>query len=147
MDVSPRQNPAYRLSLAATAMMRRIWTGMLILYAAGVFALSHLPVTVGELPFPFFDKCFHAAEFALFFVLAWKAMNRRALPAFALTAVYAGTDELHQLFVAARTASALDYSADLLGAMIALLVLESAARLWRFRRHRILARDHSKVES
>ena len=147
MDVSPRQNPAYRPSLAVMAMKRRLWYGFLILYAGGVFALSHLPATPAEPPFLHFDKCFHAAEFALFLVLAWKAMDRHALRSFLLTAVYAGTDELHQLLVATRTASALDYSADLLGAVIALLLLECASRLWRFRTRRILDRDQSKVES
>jgi len=138
MDVSPRQNPAYRLSLDEIPMKRRVWCGLLFLYAGAVFALSHLPVSPARPPFAHFDECFHAAEFALFFVLAWKATDRRTPLAFVLTAVYAGTDELHQLFIASRTASALDYLADLLGATIALLVLEPFRRLWRFRRRRIL---------
>jgi VanZ family protein len=127
-------------------MTRRVWTAFLALYAGAIFALSQSPVAVSEPLFPHFDKCFHAAEFAVFFALAWKAMNRRALLSFALTAVYAGTDELHQLFVITRTASALDLAVDLLGATIALLVLEFGRRLWRFRRRRILDRIHSKVE-
>jgi VanZ family protein len=131
----------------STAMRRRIWCSLLVLYAGAIFALSQMPITVGEPPFPHFDKCFHAAEFALFLALAWKATSRRALLAFVLTGVYAGTDELHQLFVAMRTASALDFAADLLGAMIALLVLEFGRRLWQFGRRRILGRVQSKVES
>ncbi len=128
-------------------MKQRIWCALLALYAGAIFALSQFPVTVGDPPFPHFDKCFHAAEFALFFALAWKATDRRALLSFVLTAVYAGTDELHQLFVITRTASALDLAVDLLGATIALLVLEFGRRLWRFRKRRILGRIHSKVES
>ena len=128
-------------------MKQRTWYGILALYAGAIFALSQCPVTAGEPPFPHFGTCFHAAEFALFLALAWKATNRRALLSFALTAVYAGTDELHQLFVITRTASALDLAADLLGAAIALVVLEFGWRLWRFRRRRILGRIHSKVES
>ncbi len=128
-------------------MKQRIWCALLALYAGAIFALSQCPVTVGDPPFPHFDKCFHAAEFALFFALAWKATSRRALLSFVLTAVYAGTDELHQLFVITRTASALDLAIDLLGATIALVVLEFGRRLWRFRRRRILGRIHSKVES
>jgi VanZ family protein len=147
MDVSPRQNPAYRLSLPSfIPMRRRIWCALLALYAGAIFALSQLPITVSEPPFPHFDKYFHAAEFALFLALAWKATNRRVLLSFALTAVYAGSDELHQCFVAMRTASAVDLAADLLGAAIALLVLEFRQRLWPFVRHRILGRIHSKVE-
>ena len=146
MDVSPRQDPAYRLSLASITMKRRIWWGILIVYAGAIFALSHTPVAAGELPFPHFDKCVHAAEFALFFALAWKALRRRALSAFLLTAFYAGTDELHQLFVATRTASALDWIADLIGAAIALALLLLGPRLLGFLRHRILDRNHSKAE-
>jgi VanZ family protein len=134
-------------SLSPSITMRRhIWCGFLVLYAGAIFALSQMPVTAGELPFAHFDKYFHAAEFALFLALAWKATNRRPLLSFALTAVYAGTDELHQLFVMTRTASALDLAVDLLGAAIALLVLEFGQRLWRLGTRRILGRTHSKVE-
>ncbi len=128
-------------------MRRWFWWGLLILYAGAIFALSHAPVAVGELPFPHFDKCLHAVEFALFFAVAWKAMNRRVLPTFVLTAIYAGTDELHQLFVVMRTASALDLAADLLGATIALLVLASGRRVLAYLSRRILGRNRSKVES
>ena len=128
-------------------MRCRIWAGVLMLYAGAIFGLSQLPVTVGEPPFHHFDKCLHAAEFALFFVLAWKAADRRISVSFLATAVYAGTDELHQLFVATRTASALDFAADLVGATIALAFVEAVRRLWRFGRRRILSPIDTKVES
>ncbi len=118
----------------------------MILYAGAIFALSHASIAAGEPPFQHFDKVFHAAEFALFFAVAWKATGRRLLPTFVLTAVYAGTDELHQMFVATRTASALDLAADLLGATIALLVLASGRRLLAFLSRRILGRIQPKVE-
>ena len=127
-------------------MERRIWCVFLVLYAGAVFALSQMPVSGGELPFAHFVNCFHAAEFGLFLALAWKATNRRALLSLALTTFYAGTDELHQLFVITRTASALDLAADLVGAMIALLVLTLGQRLWRFGSQRILDRNRSKVD-
>ncbi len=133
--------------LSANAMRRRIWYALLALYAGAIFALSQAPVPVSAPPFPYYDKCFHSAEFALFFVLARMATGRRALLPLVLTAVYAGSDELHQLFVVTRTASAFDLAADLVGAMLALLALELARRLWRFRARRILGRAHSKVES
>jgi len=128
-------------------MRRRLWTALLVLYAGAIFALSQMPVSVGEPPFAHFDKVLHAAEFALFAAIASRATDRRLLFSFVLTAVYAGTDELHQLLVATRTASALDFGADLLGAALALLALEAASRLLGSRRRRILARSHSKVES
>ncbi len=146
--MSPRDRIRLIGSLSPSiAMKRRFWWGLLILYAGAIFALSQTPLVVGEPPFPLYDKCFHAAEFALFFAVAWKAVNRRPLPAFLLTAIYAGTDELHQLFVATRTASALDLGADLLGATIALLVLVFGRRLLGFSSRRILGRNQPKVES
>jgi len=134
-------------SLSFGAMRRRIWTALLILYAGGIFALSQLPLGAGEPLFPHIDKCFHAAEFAVFFALAWVATGRRTVAAFLLTFFYAGTDELHQLFVATRTASALDLGADMLGAAFAALLLPPLARLWALLRRRILRPQHSKVES
>jgi len=147
MDVSPRLNPAYRLSpLLHTLMKRYVWHALLIAYAAAIFVASQLPVSGGEPPFPHFDKLLHAAEFAVFFALAWKATRHRRLVAYVMTAVYAGVDELHQLFVATRVTSSLDLAADLFGALVALLLLEIAHRLWLSRTHRILDRRHSKVE-
>lgn len=128
-------------------MRHPVWWTLLLIYAAAIFAVSHTPVSVGEPPFAHFDKLLHAAEFAVFLALAWKATGRRLLVSFLLTAVYAGTDELHQFFVATRVASSLDFAADLLGAAVALVVLEFSWRLWRSQRHRILDRIHSKVES
>ena len=125
MDVSPRQNPAYRLSLATITMKRRIWWGLLIFCFATIFALSHTPVGADRPLFPHFDKCFHASEFALLFAIAWRALDC-LLPALLLSVVCAGTDELHQVFVATRTASGLDFAADVFGAAIALLLLSLA---------------------
>jgi len=128
-------------------MRKPLWTALLLLYAGAIFALSQMPLKPGDPPFPHYDKCLHAAEFAVFGGLAWKATGRRARPAFLLGAVYAGTDELHQLFVATRSASSLDFAADLAGILFALAVLEFARRLWGIRRQRILTRIHSEVES
>jgi len=128
-------------------MKRRLWIALLVLYAAAIFVVSHRSVSVGEPPFPHVDKLLHAAEFALFFALAWKATNRRFALSALLTVAYAGTDELHQLFVATRTASALDFGADLVGALLAALLLTFGGRLWAVLRARILRPSHSEVES
>jgi len=142
MDVSPRQNPAYRLSLRfpLPTTSHRFWIGSLVLYAAAIFALSHTPVRLGPPPFAHFDKLLHAAEFGLFAVLAWKATRGRRLASFLLTATYAGIDEIHQLLVTARTASSLDFAADLVGALLALLLVTAAGRLWRAARTRRILR-------
>jgi VanZ family protein len=70
-------------------------------------------------------KLGHVSEFAVLAVLwyrslAWDGRVRRpkaALAAFALTLGFAGLDEVHQAFVATRTASVLDVGWDGLGAL------------------------------
>lgn len=70
-------------------------------------------------------KLGHVSEFAVLAVLwyrslTWDGRARRtqaALVAFALTLVFAGLDEVHQAFVATRTASVLDVGWDGLGAL------------------------------
>lgn len=98
---------------------RVVWSILLILYAGAIFALSSLPLTGGEpfLPFPNGGKLLHFMEFSLFFFLCWKAVpaRRRVLCSLLITAFYAGSDEIHQIFVATRTASLLDWLADFAG--------------------------------
>ena len=98
---------------------RVVWSILLTLYAGTIFALSSLPLTGGEplLPFPNGDKLLHFLEFSLFFFLSWKAIpvRRRVLCSLLITALYAGSDEIHQIFVATRTARLLDWLADFAG--------------------------------
>jgi VanZ family protein len=82
--------------------------------AAGVEA-AHFAIRKGA----------HVAEFALLGVLwyrglAWGARTwqpRKALAAFGLSVLCAGLDEVHQAFVATRTASLLDVVWDSAGAL------------------------------
>jgi VanZ family protein len=70
-------------------------------------------------------KLGHVSEFAILAVLwyrslTWERQARRpkvALAAFALTLAFAGLDEVHQAFVATRTASVTDVGWDGLGAL------------------------------
>ena len=70
-------------------------------------------------------KLGHVSEFAILAVLwyrslTWERQARRpkaALAAFALTLAFAGLDEVHQAFVATRTASMMDVGWDGLGAL------------------------------
>ncbi len=98
---------------------RVVWSILLILYAGAIFALSSFPLTGGEplLPLPNGDKLLHFMEFSLFFFLSWKAIpaRRRVLCSLLITTLYAGSDEIHQIFVATRTASLLDWLADFAG--------------------------------
>ncbi len=129
---------------------RVVWSILLILYAGAIFALSSLPLTGGEpfLPFPNGGKLLHFMEFSLFFFLSWKAVpaRRRVLCSLLITALYAGSDEIHQIFVATRTASLLDWLADFAGGAAAasltiLLVRTSLFTAWG---RRILGRCDKK---
>ena len=143
MDVSPRQNPAYRPSPGTGPDVSRgriAWAVFLVVYAAGIFALSSFPIGEGatRLPFMRFDGLIHAAEFAVLFVLARQAMGTTA-GALLTSIVYAGSDEWHQSFVTARTASIADFGFDVLGIFVAALVYAG------FRRRRLLARRCRRI--
>lgn len=73
-------------------------------------------------------KLIHAAEYALLWLLWWRALRtvlapERAVPAALLVAVaYAVSDEYHQSFVHGRNGSPLDVAIDALAAGAAALV-------------------------
>jgi hypothetical protein len=123
-----------------------VWPILLILYAGAIFILSSLPLTGGEpiLPFSNGDKLLYFLEFSLFFFLSWKAIptRRRMLCSLLITALYAGSDEIHQIFVATRTASLLDWLADFAGGAVAagLTILLSRTSLFTAWGRRILGR-------
>ena len=80
-------------------------------------------------------KCAHMAEYALLALLVWRALRRPvrrdrrpwrwSQAGFALlgTALYAGSDEIHQLFVPTREGKFADVMIDAAGAALALLAL------------------------
>jgi hypothetical protein len=145
MNVSPRQNPAYRLSLRFLRALRRSrWGLLLLLYAALITGISHVELSSGSgMLFPGADKIFHGVEFALFGWLAWMTCRRRVLPALLLSAAFAGLDELHQAFVPGRDACLLDALADVGGALLALLIASKGRALWGLLHSRILSRNDS----
>jgi VanZ family protein len=102
------------------------WLAPLVLMAA-IFFFSAQPNldsglglidTIGR-------KLVHFAEYALLALLWWRALRTRlddrraALAAFAITALYAASDELHQSFVEGRAGSPLDWLIDCAGAGVA----------------------------
>jgi len=155
MDDSPRQDPAYRPSppmpAGCRSRGRTRWVAVLVAYAAGVFALSSLPAggSSGILPVLHGDKILHFLEFALFYVLAWKAFpSRGRFVVFVLAVAYAATDELHQLAVPTRDASLIDWLADVAGAAVGALSTLLLIRLPLLRSSdtRILATDDDHKE-
>ena len=80
-------------------------------------------------------KFVHASEYALLCFLWWRALRTRfdgihaLLPAWAITTLYAVTDEYHQTFVAGRHGTWVDVVIDSCGAaVLALLVLRARRR-------------------
>jgi VanZ family protein len=104
-----------------------------VLMMAVIFAFSSIPST--EMPnFGLFDllikKGGHATGYGLLALSFWFALcwDRRWLwMAFVLTALYAGSDEFHQSFVAGRYPSLVDVGIDACGAIFALSIA------WLFR--------------
>ena len=137
MDVSPRQNPAYRPSLSLgvtrstmTSRKQLLWSLLLAAYATAIFLLSSLPLGGGTpfLAFPGRDSLLHATEFGVFFLLARKAFGQGWV-ALLVTALYAGSDELHQILVPTRDASLVDVAFDLVGACTAAAITAVTRRI------------------
>jgi len=74
-------------------------------------------------------KVVHFGEYALLCFLWWRALRtqmpvaRAALLAFAISSVYAATDEWHQSFVEGRHGTPVDWAIDTAGAGTAALAL------------------------
>jgi VanZ family protein len=85
-------------------------------------------------------KCAHITEYAILALLCWIALPSRAAPGkwewsrarnvLLLVAIYAATDECHQLFVPSRQASIIDVLIDTLGGALGLLFVWIVGR-WR----------------
>lgn len=86
----------------------------------------------------FIRKTAHFTEYFVFFLLLYRGIRgaRRgwhwswALGAWFIAAAYSALDEIHQSFVASRTASAWDSLLDSTGALVALFVLFLLYRLF-----------------
>jgi VanZ family protein len=88
-------------------------------------------------------KSAHVTEYMILALLLWRALQkpgthppswqwRVAAHSALLAILYAGSDELHQLFVASRQASVVDVLIDTSGAVLGLLFLWGIGR-WRKR--------------
>ena len=114
-------------------------------HTAGVFAaiLHWFAPSLSETAFEtihfFIRKSAHLAEYFIFYLLLYRGIRGArigwhwswAFAAWFIAAAYAALDEIHQSFVASRTASARDSLLDSAGAFVALLVLFLIHRLRR----------------
>lgn len=83
----------------------------------------------------FIRTCAHCLEFTGLAVLVFNALycsfgHSRPFLAFAITAAYAASDEVHQLFVEGRACQITDFFVDCLGAAIGITVLWAAIILF-----------------
>jgi VanZ family protein len=82
-------------------------------------------------------KCAHVTEYAVLSLLLWRALravpilHKKALTVFGVVmvgcALFAASDEFHQMFVKSRTPSVRDVLLDIAGAILGLLVGASFA--------------------
>ena len=108
-----------------------------MLWMALLFYLSSLPQLPGPeeiLTIQVIRKTGHALVFAILCALNRRALKRTANPkhltfwAWALTTLYAITDEIHQGFVPGRNATLRDVLIDATGAALAALLLSQQAQ-------------------
>jgi VanZ family protein len=98
-------------------------------WAAVIFALSSLPgdgsdLSTWEL---LLRKLAHVTEYAILAGLLCRAL-RRVVPAAALAALYAVTDEVHQTFVDGRLGTPRDVAIDLVGILVGVLAWKRLSR-------------------
>jgi len=114
------------LPLSALRLFLRYWLP-LIAYIASIVIQSHYPTPDSVPRLPFFDKLLHIGGYGLLgllFCLAyrsrWPAASGRSLARAAVlsAALFGLSDEIHQSFVAFRTADAWDVLADASGAAL-----------------------------
>jgi VanZ family protein len=79
-------------------------------------------------------KIVHASEYAFLCFLWWRALRTKLdgvgalLPAWAITTLYAATDEFHQTFIHGRHGTPVDVAIDSMGAGIFVLLMLRAQR-------------------
>ena len=95
-----------------------------VLWAAVIFAVSSVPSLNSGLGIwdLILRKCAHTTEYAILAVLLLRATGSYAW-AFALAVAYAGTDEVHQMFVQGRHGSPVDVAIDAAGALVGLAAM------------------------
>jgi VanZ family protein len=106
--------------------------GLVILYLGIIYYLSSLSLRNLKSPFPFFDKVFHAGEYAILAILLYRALYislSKPLMRFIgiwvvfLCLIYGITDEFHQSFVPSRFPDFFDLIANTTGAILGTLVI------------------------
>jgi VanZ family protein len=131
-----------------------IWSALIFFASTDTFSSAHTsrfiePVLRWLLPYAsddliitlhyFIRKSAHFIEYFIFYLLLYRGIRAGrqgwhwswAFAAWFIAAAYSALDEIHQSFVASRTASAWDSLLDSTGAFVALLILFLFYRLFR----------------
>jgi VanZ family protein len=131
-----------------------LWGAVIFTASTDTFSADHTAVVIGtalhwfvpalsaatfEIIHFFIRKTAHLTEYFIFYLLLYRGIRGAragwhwswAFAAWFIAAAYAALDEIHQSFVASRTASVWDSLLDSAGALIALLVLLLIHRLRR----------------
>lgn len=113
-------------------VLEKTWWIATVAYLCGIYYLSSIPNGLNLPVFPFDDKLYHAVEFGLLAVVVLKLFQNirpsrwNPLWAWLFIALFAFTDEWHQMFVANRFSDWSDWVADVVGGMLFLYL----ARRW-----------------
>lgn len=111
-------------------MKRFLWYWLpVIIYCMIIFVVSSIPISMEQVPGPYFnlkDKVLHIAEFFFLSLLFLRAFVKEKWKwpfyfAILFTILYGALDELHQLFVPGRVMSFLDVMANSAGAVLVLV--------------------------
>lgn len=107
------------------------WPVTLLLYSGVIFYLSVRPIGEGTpvIGLPGMDKLAHAGEFMVFALIGYTAISNytgeksRGIATFLISITYGSVTELTQLFISYRSASILDWLANLAGITIGLVIV------------------------
>jgi VanZ family protein len=107
------------------------WWGPVVLWMGIIFFFStraRIVVSAADIVNFLFFKTLHVLEYAMLYMLTYRAMKnsypKKAIIfwvfwSFIIVLLYAGSDEIHQLFVATREGRVRDVIIDTLGATVA----------------------------
>jgi VanZ family protein len=113
--------------MAASERLAR-W-GPVVAWAAVIFAFSSVPdLSTGLGTWDLvLRKLAHLAEYAILGALLYRATGQTRV-AVGLGSLYAASDEVHQVFVAGRAGSPLDWALDTAGVVAGVLLYARAVR-------------------
>lgn len=110
---------------------KTLWTFLFLVYSGLVFYFAVRPIKEGApvIGIQGMDKLIHACEFTLYVLLGYRAIKyyierKKVIYVLVLISVtYGSLTELSQLFFSYRTASSLDWLANLTGILAGLIIL------------------------